>query len=446
MKDNIREIVSDTLVAIDVEGRKSHLVIKDVLTKYDYLDARDKAFYKRVCEGTIASKITLDYVLDKYSKKPMEKCKPFVRAILRMSAYQILFMEKIPDSAVIDEAVKLCRKRSFEEFCPFVNAVLRNLAKGGSALLDFSDIEDDTTRLSVQYSCPLHIVRMFKKEQKDAEAILKGMAQIHLTSVKILSDEEEILKLWEKAGIRYRRSKLVMGAYLIEGFEGMEALPGFLEGKILVQDESSMMASLATGINDESDLTVIDVCAAPGGKTSFVASMMKGKGHVLSLDVSDRKVSLIQENVERMNLSNVEPMVFDATVFNPEWEGMADVLIADVPCSGLGVMARKSDIKYNVSNESMKEICDLQKKIILNVSKYVKKGGVLIYSTCTIHKAENEKMVKFIEENLPLKGDSIKPYVPSLFMTDRPCEYAVQILPSTEGCDGFFVSRFIKTE
>lgn len=446
MKDNVREIIIDTLVSVDTEGRKSHLIIKEVLTKYDYLDARDKAFYKRVTEGTISSKITLDYVLNMYSGKPMEKCKPFVRSLLRMSAYQILFMEKIPNSAAIDEAVKLCRKRSLEAFCPFVNAILRNISKDTPSCLDFSDISDEALRLSIMYSCPLHIVNMLKKEQRDAEGILKGLSSIRPTSVRILSDEEKLLPLWRKQKIEYKASEYVPHAYLIEGFEGMEAVPGFLEGKILVQDESSMMAALATGITEDSDVSVIDVCAAPGGKTSFVASMMHGKGRVLSLDISERKVSLISENVERMGLSNVEPKVFDATMFNPEWEEAFDVLIADVPCSGIGVMARKSDIKYNVTNESMMEICNLQKKIVSNVSRYVKKGGVMIYSTCTIHKAENEKMVRFIENNLPFMGDSIKPYVPSLFNIEREKDYAVQILPSKEGCDGFFVARFIKAE
>ena len=174
MSENIREIVLDTLIANETENKKSHLLIRDVLDKYDYLDSRDKAFFKRLCEGTILYKITLDYVLNKLSQKPMEKCKPVVRNILRMSAYQILFMDKVPDSAACDEAVKLVKKKHYEQFGPFVNGVLRNLVKSKESALDFEDIEDKELRLSVKYSMPLWIVKMFVKEQKE-----RGIQRCH---------------------------------------------------------------------------------------------------------------------------------------------------------------------------------------------------------------------------------------------------------------------------
>jgi len=446
MSDNIREIIADALVLIDTENKKSHLLIRDVLDKYDYLDTRDKAFFKRVTEGTVSYAITLDYVLDELSKKPMSKCKPMVRAILRMSAYQILFMEKVPDNAVCDEAVKLCRKRSFEQFCPFVNGILRNLCKNKENCLDFSDIADESKRLSVKYSCPEWIVKMFLKEQKDVEALLEGLLRIRPTSVRITDSKakELILKQWSQNGISYTESAFVEDTYLLSDFDGIGNLYGFSEGLIIVQDESSQMSAAASGITENDEKTVIDVCAAPGGKTSFVASRMNSKGKVISCDVSEQKVELISENVSRLGLKNVVPTVWDATCFNPEWEETADVVIADVPCSGLGVFARKSDLKYNITNEAMKDICDLQKKIVLNVSRYVKPGGVLIYSTCTIHKAENEKMVRFILDNLPFEEDSLKPFLPKLFETERKSDSYIQFLPNVEGTDGFFVARFIK--
>lgn len=446
MADNIREIVLDTLLTLERENKKSHLLIREVLDKYDYLDTRDKAFFKRLSEGTISYTITLDYILNKYSSKPIEKCKPVIRALLRMSAYQILFMDKVPDSAVCDEAVKLCRKKSFEAFTPFVNGVLRNISKEKEKALDFSNITDEITRLSLQYAMPEWLVRMFKKEQPDVEALLKGLIRIRPTCVRIvdLSQKNVLLTKWKEMGIKVSESKYLEDAYLIEGFDGMESLPGFSEGMVIVQDESSMLAAKATGIEKGASLRVMDVCAAPGGKTSYVASKMQPNGKVLSFDVSENKVELIRENVNRLSLENVEANVLDATEFKEEYLESADVVIADVPCSGLGIMARKSDIKLNITNEAMKEICDLQKKIISNVSRYVKKGGVLIYSTCTIHKAENEKMVKFILDNLPFEGDSLKPYLPKVFEVERQNEYSVQLLPNVDETDGFFVARFIK--
>lgn len=442
MSENIREIILDTLLALDTGNGKSHLLIRDVLDKYDYLDFRDKAFYKRVTEGTITKRLTLDYVLNSYSKKPVEKCKPSIRAILRMSAYQILFMEKIPDNAVCDEAVKLCRKRSFEEFCPFVNGVLRNLCKNKSDALKFNDIEDETLRLSVRYSMPEWLVRMFKKEQKDAEAILKSFDDIRPTCVRIRdnSKREGLLKAWESKGINFKESSLIPGAFLIDSFEGAYSLPGFLEGDIIVQDESSMLVGLATGLKKGDDVTVIDVCAAPGGKSTHVADILFPKGRVLSFDVSDSKVSLINENAERLGLTNIETACGNATEFNSELEGVADVLICDVPCSGLGIMGRKSDIRYNISNESMKSICDLQKEIINNVWKYLKPGGVMIYSTCTIHKAENEKMVKYIIENLPFEADTLSGKIPESVLTSGD-SHMIQLLPNVHGTDGFFIAR-----
>lgn len=446
MSENIREIVLDALIILDTGSAKSHLLIRDILDKYDYLDRRDKAFFKRLTEGTVSYTLTLDYIIDSFSKKPVAKCKPVVRAILRMSAYQLLFMEKVPDSAVCDEAVKLCRKRSFEEFCPFVNGILRSISKNKEKCLDFSNIKEESLRLSVKYSCPEWIVKMFLKEQKDVDRLLEGLLRIRPTCVKILDDAlvETLLDEWTKAGILYKESKFIKNAFLLENFEGLETVSGFADGKLLVQDESSMMVAGAVADMQGKDITVIDVCAAPGGKSAHVASFLGKNSKVISCDISDRKVDLIKENVERLHLSNVEPTVWDATLFNPEFEGIADVLIADVPCSGLGVMARKSDIKYNITNEAMKEICDLQKQIVLNVSRYLKPGGIFIYSTCTLHKAENEKMVKFIVEKLGFEPDSLRPVLPALFDKERDFENAIALLPHVEGTDGFFVSRFIK--
>ena len=448
MSVNTREIILDILLELEKEGAKSHLLIREVLEKYDYLDARDKGLIKRIGEGTVFNKITLDFVLDKYSKKPMSKCKPEVAAILRMSLYQILFMDKIPDNAICDEAVKLCRKKSFETFCPFVNGILRNVCRDKDKALSFDDISDRVKRISVTYSCPEWIVKMLLKEQEDGENLVKALSVIRPTFVKILkhTDAEQLLKEWKAAGITYEESRYIKDAYSLLGFEGMESVPGFSEGKFLIQDESSMICAECAGVTEDSNLRILDVCAAPGGKSSYVASRMYPKGEVVSCDVSDYKVSMIEENADRMHLNNLKPTLQDATEFNKDYEGAFDIVIADVPCSGLGVMSRKSDIKYKISNEAMKDICDLQKAIVNNVSRYVKPGGVLIYSTCTIHKAENEKMVKYIKENLSFKEDSLKPFVPFLFEKPRKSDSHIQLRPDVDGTDGFFVARFIKSE
>jgi 16S rRNA (cytosine967-C5)-methyltransferase len=447
MNENIREIVLDILLEHENSNRKSHLLIRDVLDKYDYLNVKDKSFIKRVAEGTISNKITLDYVAERFSKKSVSKLKAPVRGILRESIYQLLFMDKVPDNAVCDEAVKLVKKRSFKEFAPFVNGVLRNIAREKGDILSFSEITDKTKYLSVKYSCPEEIVRIFMKEQDDAEGILKALNGIKTTSVKITEPEkeEDILSKWRDKGIKFTGIPGLESVYSVEDFEGAYGLPGFSEGAVIIQDKASMLAAMAAGVKESDNKTVLDVCAAPGGKSCFIAKTMKN-GLVISRDLTDYKVNLIKENAERLHLDNLRAEVHDATVFDESLVNKVDVLICDLPCSGLGVMGRKSDIRYNITNEGMKEICDLQKEILNTVTKYLKKGGVLIYSTCTIHKAENEKVVKYILKNLPFTGDSLVPYIPEAFNNTRESDFYLQLLPNLDDCDGFFISRFIKNE
>lgn len=431
MNTDTREIVFDALMLITEDGRKSHLVIRDVLNKYDYLENADKNFIKRLTEGTIQKMITLDYAVDLFSDKKISKCKPAIRIILRMAAYQILFMERVPDSAACDEAVKLCNKRSRKELSGFVNAVLRKLSENKENALCFDDITDKVLRLSVKYSVPEHLVAMFIKEQTEPETLLQGLTEERPTVVRITDEEKEseLLKRFDEAGIEYIKSPLVEHAFRLKGFHGVSELPGFSEGLVYIQDESSMIC-VREAIKDTPEApTVIDVCAAPGGKTMYLAELLKGQGSIQSFDVSEEKVELLRENTERLGYSNITCGVQDGSEYREDLKETADIVICDVPCSGLGVISRKSDIKYNVTNEGMAELCNLQKKIAVNAADYVKKGGVMIYSTCTIHKAENQKAVKYILSNRP----------------EFVLEYEKQLRPDKDDTDGFYIARLRKT-
>lgn len=445
---NVREIIAQTLYELETGSRKSHLLIRDVLDKYDYLDSKDKAFFKRVTEGTLARRLTLDYVADKYSKKPMNKCKPMIRVIIRMSIYQLMFMDKVPNHSVIDEAVKLTKKLSRSEFTGFVNALLRNVAGNLPGLEKEIETLPESLRLSVKYSMPEWLVKMFLKEQKNAESLIASLNEIRPTCVTIkdLSKKDDILSAWDEDDVKYEVSSYFDNTFLVSGFEGAYMLEGFDSGDLIIRDESSMLAAMAAGVKPGDDIVVIDVCAAPGGKTTTIAATLQGSGKVYSRDLTEDKVSMIKENIERLGLLNVYPQVFDATVFDPDMEGKADVVICDLPCSGLGVMGRKSDIRYNISNEIMRDLCILQREILSVAQRYVKPGGILIYSTCTIHKAENEKQVKYILDNFDFEGDSIKDILPELFKEgkERECDYMVCLRPDVDNTDGFFVSRFRK--
>lgn len=218
MKENIREMIASGLYELETSDRLSHYLIRDILDKYDYLEDRDKAFFKRVTEGTIARRLTLDHVLDGISDRPMAKCKPMIRVILRMSAYQLLYMDKVPARAVCDEAVKLTGKLSRREFCPFVNAVLRKLSDKGADALELSGVTDRAERLSLEYSVPLWIVNMFEKEQGDTESLLAGLTAERGTCVHIIdaSKEESLVNRWKEAGLAFSASRYVEGAYIFD--------------------------------------------------------------------------------------------------------------------------------------------------------------------------------------------------------------------------------------
>ena len=445
MAENTREIILDTLLTLEREEEFSNKLIKAVLDKYDYLDGKEKAFIKRVTEGTIERQIELDYYLDHFSSVPVRKMKPLIRCLMRMSVYQLLYMDAVPDSAVCNEACKLAMKRKFVNLKGFVNGVLRSIARSKDAM-PLPEPKDRINYLHVKYSAPKWLVEYWTDCYGDevTEKMLEGLLKIHPVSLRFrtdksaldmqnvsgvtgASDESERREAWWEqcaqaildAGVTLRKSPLLPYIYYAENVENVASLPGYQEGFFTVQDVSSALAVESAGI--KAGDFVMDVCAAPGGK-SLLASEKNSR--VLSRDVSENKVALIEENIARMGADNVEPQVHDATVYDPTYAGKADVVLMDVPCSGLGVMGKKRDIKYHVSAQSLTEIVELQKQIVSSCWQYVKPEGVLLYSTCTVNPKENEEMTRWITANFPFALEEQK-----------------QFFPGIDECDGFFYAR-----
>lgn len=423
MAENTREIVLDTLLALEKGEEFSHRLIKSVLDKYNYLEERDKAFIKRLTEGTIERRIELDYYLDACSSVPVRKMKPLIRCLMRMSVYQLLYMDNVPDSAVCNEACKLAQKRKFGSLKGFVNGVLRSIArqKGNLSLPD--EKKEPLKYLSVKYSMPLWLVELWSEAygRERTKKILEGLLAIHPVSLRFRTDmsEEErtvLIQQIEQSGAVLTKSKLLPYLYTIENTESISDLPGFSEGQFVVQDASSAMAVEAAGIKPGD--FVADICAAPGGKSMLAAEKAGKEGKVLSRDVSDGKVALIEENIARMGLANITVEVHDATVKDEKLVEQADVVLADVPCSGLGVMGKKRDIKYHISVEKIGSIIDLQKQIIKSSWSYVKQGGVLLYSTCTVNPAENEQMAEWITQEFPFELEEERQFMPGEDETD----------------------------
>ena len=423
-----REIIVEILLGLEKGQDFSHRLMKAVLDKYDYLDSREKAFIKRVAEGTIERQLELDYYLDHFSSVPVRKMKPLIRCLLRMSTYQILYMDSVPDSAVCNEACKLAAKRGFRTLKGFVNAVLRNISRQKEHM-PLPDPENATAYLSVKYSMPEWIVNLWLPAYgiEGTERLLKGLLEIHPVSLRFSTEldqtkRRQLAEQITQTGVTLHQSRELSYVYLAENLENVSELPGFAEGKITVQDASSALAVEAAKI--QKDDFVMDLCAAPGGKTILASEFAGEGGHVLSRDISEYKTELIRENLDRMQRKNVEVEVYDATVHDASKEESADVVLMDVPCSGLGVMGKKRDIKYHVTPESLQSITELQKKIVEAGWQYVKHGGVLLYSTCTIHSRENSQMAAWICENFPFVLEEER-----------------QLLPGTDETDGFYFAR-----
>lgn len=429
---NTREIVLDMLLMVEREEEYSHRIIRSVLDKYDYLSGQEKAFMKRLFEGCIERRLELDYYINRFASMPVKKMKPLIRCLLRMGTYQILYMDAVPDAVAVSEAVKLAGKRKFRNLSGFVNGILRKVA-ANKAELSLPDREKaPKDYLSVTYSMPEWIVEHFlvTYSLEETEQILKGLMDIRPVCIRFagrLGEEERdsLIKGMERMGVEVYKHPAVAEAFYLKNCDNIATLAGYEDGAFTVQDASSMMAVAAADIK-EGDY-VLDICAAPGGKSMLAAEYAGANGHVDARDVSDFKVSMIEENVERMGLSNVSVKVWDARIADESVTEKADVVIADVPCSGLGVMGKKRDIKYRQKPEAMEEIIKLQKEIVKNAVSYVKKGGILLYSTCTINPAENEEMAEWICREFSFTKES-----------------STQLLPGVHDTDGFFFARLRK--
>ncbi|MCI6791275.1 MAG: 16S rRNA (cytosine(967)-C(5))-methyltransferase RsmB [Lachnobacterium sp.] len=420
---NTRELALDMLLAIDRDGQYSHLVLRDVLDKYQYLSKQERAFLTRLTEGTVERMLTLDYVIDQFSKTKVKKMKPLIRELMRLSVYQIMYMDGVPDAAVCNEAVKLARKRGFSGLSGFVNGVLRSVARG------WKDVAFQNE--SVRYSVPEWIIDGWNADygRDVTEKMLEAFMQPAKITVRTNTQKctpEELKDRLSQEGVTVEAIEGISYAFALSGFDYLAGLGSFQDGWFYVQDISSM--TVAHAADPKKGDYIIDVCAAPGGKSSHLAELLDGSGMVEARDLTEYKVGLIEENILRHDLHNMKAVQQDATLFDEASVEKADILICDLPCSGLGVIGRKSDIRYKMTAEKAHDLAVLQQEMLDTVWKYVKRGGKLIYSTCTIHKEENEDNVAaFLQKH------------PQFTLVEQR-----QIFPM-EGSDGFFVAKMIRS-
>lgn len=382
---NTRELILGILMEVTKEGSYSHLVIRSVLDKYQYLEKKERAFITRVSEGTIQYMIELDYIINQFSKVKVNKMKPVIRNILRMSVYQLKYMDSVPDSAVCNEAVKLAKRKGFGSLSGFVNGVLRNISRNLSTITYPDGQKDQIQYLSVRYSMPEWIVRQWINDYGMEQTVSVLQAFLQETPVTIRTNllkitPEALEKRLKEEGVT--AEKMVCAdmpelnyAFMISGFDHLNALASFREGLFYVQDVSSMMVRNSCS---KEGRYIIDVCAAPGGKSVHLAEKLGGTGMVEARDLTEYKTDLIRQNIARHQLSNMRAVQMDATVLDEASIGKADVVIADLPCSGLGVMRRKTDIKYKMTLQTEQELVSLQRNNVRNCLSVCKGGRNIV--------------------------------------------------------------------
>lgn len=428
---NTRELILDILMEVTEHQGYSHIILRDVLNKYAYLSRQERAFIARISEGTLERMLEMDMILNQFSKTKVKKMKPVIRNILRMSVYQIKYMDSVPDSATCNEAVKLAVRRGLGGLKGFVNGVLRNISRNKDQIRYPLEEKEPEEYLSVTCSVPLWIVQQWTQEYGYDRT--KQMCQSFLESAPLSirtnlqqTTLQHLKKKLEKEGVSVEENPEFSYAFFISGYDRLDALEAFCEGLFSVQDMASMYVAEAADV--QPGAYVIDVCAAPGGKSMHLAEKLQGTGMVEARDLTEYKVDLMEENIARCQLKNMKAVQWDATIKDADSVEKADVVIADLPCSGLGVMGRKPDIRYRVTPEDVQALAALQRKILSVVQEYVKPGGTLVYSTCTVTRAENDGNVQWFGEQYP----------------EFQFENMRQLYPGEGRHDGFFIAKWKK--
>lgn len=443
--DKAREIALKVLKAVNEDGKYSNIALKEAL-RHDALDNKDHAFSAQIVYGTLEKQVTIDYILEQFINKRLKN--PWVVNILRMGCYQILYLDKVPDFAACSESVNLCRRYA-KGLSGLVNGVLRNISRNKEKI----DIEkyknNEGLYLSLKYSYPKWLVDRWLKQYgfNDTEYILDIQVPHNYTTVRVntlKTSKEQLILSFNSEGIEVKDGFYIPESLMLKGMEDVEQNPFYNQGLFTVQGESSMLVSRILDLKPMD--RVLDACSAPGGKAAHMAAIMENKGNITAWDIHPHRVQLIGENMKRLGVSIVEAKVQDAMEPVLELSETMDKVLVDAPCSGLGVVHKKPDIKLRLRPEDLDSLPRIQLDILSRCSTYVKPGGVLLYSTCTINKDENESVIdKFLEEHQEFKLDEIdtisEELKESIFNRGM-----LRTLPGRDGIDGFFICRLRRSE
>ena len=434
-----REVAVRGLMEIFEKKSYSNVAMRRILGQQSHFTRAQKAFVMEVVSGCVRNLVQIDHIIGSFSQIPINKMRPTVVNILRISVYQMQFMDKVPTFAICNEAVTIAKKMGHVQLAGFVNGVLRSIARG----LDKLDLPDTP---EIKYSCAPWIVRHFVRElgEDAAEALLASSCKPPDVTICVNAGKtsvEALRKILYDEGVEVKYGNLVKDAIVVSKTSDIAALPSFQRGYYHMMDQAAMLAIHAAA--PSGNLCIIDVCAAPGGK-SFLAAYLAPGAKILSRDIHDFKLKLLRESALRLGLDGITTEKWDATDFDESLRESADLVIVDAPCSGLGTMRRRPDIKLFKQEDSIDELALLQKDILANSWEYVKPGGKLLYSTCTISCRENIDIRNWFLQKFPFKPVDFSANVPDVPEFGTACDGYLQILPQHFDTDGFFISIFEK--
>mgnify|MGYP004455838083 FL=1 len=438
-----RKLALEALYKIDKKEAYSNIVLDELLNKNrNVLSNKDINFISELVYGVTTWKLTLDTIIQKYSKIKIKKISPWVINILRMGAYQIVFLDKVPKSAAVNESVNLCKKYGGKSI-GFVNAILRKVEK--SDYLELFEIKNDIEKISKTTSMPEWIVKELNKEfntEKVNEICknsnLKPKITIRVNNLK--TTKNELRKSLQSKEIEVE-DVIIEDFLYLKNVKNITNLDEYKKGLFTMQDESAGLTALV--LNPKEGESILDCCSAPGGKTTYIAELMNNNGNVMAWDLYKHRLDKVQENSKRLGIDIIKTEENDATVLKEEYIEKFDKILIDAPCLGLGVIKRKPDIKWQRKFEDVEEISKIQEKILNTCSKYLKKGGILVYSTCSIIQSENEKIVEKFLKSESFELEEINNVNIENLENKITKKGIIKLYPS-ENMDGFFISKLIK--
>lgn len=441
---NARDIALQVIVEVNENSAYANLELDKALKNIELTDTRDKALITDLVYGTVKYKGRLDWIIDQFAKPKVKKMAPMIRNIIRMGLYQIIFLDKVPASAAINESVNLGRKYGHKGTIGFINGVLRNISRNLDKIKYPNKEAQPVDYLARFYSFPKWMIKKWVQDygRENAEKLciyFNQPAPLWIRTNTLKTTRQELKDQLENQNIKTEESTRAPEGLRLINNKGITQLASFGQGLFTVQDESSMLVSPV--LNPQKNDVIIDACSAPGGKTSHIAQLMNNQGKIYALDIHQHRLDLVKENCTRLGVTNVETALIDAREISQHLHELVDGILIDAPCSGLGVLARRADARWQKKENDFEELSELQYQILISAAELVKAKGTLIYSTCTIDSRENTEVIeRFLENNEDFYLDtSLNEYLP--YHTEEGQEGYIQYLPFIHQMDGFFIAR-----